>query len=154
DLDRDLAIAPVQTMENIVAASIAQPRLVAELVAGFAGFAMLLAAIGIYGVMADTVSPTSQKIAVRMAVWAGRSTIFQWVVGRGMRMVGTGIVIGIAGSIAMTRLMAAMLFGTGSIDPLTLAASATAFATVAILACYLPARRATRVETSAVLRAQ
>jgi putative ABC transport system permease protein len=154
ELDRDLALAQIQSMGTYVAATIAQPRLVAQLVGAFAGFALLLAAIGIYGVMAYSVSQTSQEIAIRMALGAHRASIFQMIVGRGMRLVGVGILMGITASVALTRLMAALLFGTGAIDGLTLAASAMLFVIVALAACYVPSRRATRVETASVLRAQ
>ena len=152
ELDPDLPLAGIQPMEKIVSTSVAQPRLITQLVGAFAGFALLLAAVGIYGVMAYTVSQRSHELGIRMALGAARGDIFRLVVGQGMRLVLVGIAIGLVGSLALTRLLSSLLFGTRATDPVTFAAVAMLLVAVAFAACYIPARRATRVDPLIALR--
>jgi putative ABC transport system permease protein len=146
ELDPDLAVAGIQTMDEIVSASVAQPRLLTALVGAFAGFALLLAAIGIYGVMAYSVSQRVHEMGIRMALGASPHDIFALIVGHGMRLVLTGVALGFVASFGLTRLLATLLFGTSATDPVTFAGIATVLIAVALLASYIPARRATRVD--------
>ena len=152
ELDPDLAVAGIQTMDEIVSASVAQPRLLTALVGAFAGFALLLAAIGVYGVMAYSVSQRIHEVGIRMALGASSRDIFALVVGQGLRLVLMGVALGFAVSLALTRLLAALLFGTSATDPATFALVAATLIAVALLASYIPARRATRVDPLVALR--
>jgi putative ABC transport system permease protein len=152
ELDPDLPLAGIQPMEKIVSASIAQPRLITGLVGAFAGFALLLAAVGIYGVMAYSVSQRSHEMGIRMALGAAPRDIFRLVVGQGMRLVLVGIGLGFLASLALTRLLSSLLFATSANDPITLAAVALILVAVALAACYIPSRRATRVDPLIALR--
>jgi putative ABC transport system permease protein len=151
-LDPDLPLAGILPMEKVVSASVAQSRLVTGLVGAFAGFALLLAAVGIYGVMAYSVSQRSHEMGIRMALGAAPRDIFRLVVGQGMRLVLAGIGLGFLASLGLTRLLSSLLFGTSANDPVTLAAVATILIAVALAACYIPARRATRVDPLIALR--
>jgi len=152
ELDPDLPLTGIQPMEKVVSVSVGQPRLITGLVGAFAGFALLLAAVGIYGVMAYSVSQRSHEMGIRMALGAAPRDIFRLVVGQGMRLVLAGITLGFLASLGLTRLMATLLFGTSANDPVTFAAVAFLLIGVAMAACYLPARRATRVDPLVALR--
>jgi len=152
ELDPDLPIAEIQSMQKIVSTSVAQPRLLTGLVGAFAGFALLLAAVGIYGVMAFSVSQRSHEMGLRMALGAVPRDIFRLVVGQGMRLVLAGIVLGFLASLVLTRLLSSLLFGTSANDPATFAFVAILLLVVALAACYIPARRATRVDPLVALR--
>jgi len=152
ELDRDLPMTGIQPMQKVVSVSVGQPRLITGLVGTFAGFALLLAAVGIYGVMAYSVSQRSHEMGLRMALGAAPRDIFRLVVGQGMRLVLAGIALGFLASLGLTRLMAALLFGTSANDPVTFAAVAFLLIAVALAACYIPARRATRVDPLVALR--
>jgi putative ABC transport system permease protein len=125
-----------------------------QLVGAFAAFALLLAAIGMYGVMAYSVSQRKQEIGIRMSVGAGQREILQLVVRQGMTLAFAGVVVGVAASLALTRLLTGLLFGVRATDPAIFAASAAILALSALLACYVPARRATRVDPITVLRSE
>ena len=152
DSDPDLPVTGILSMENVIATSVAQPRIIMQFVGVFAGFALLLAAIGIYGVMAYTVSARKQEMGIRVALGARPADILRLVVGQGMRMTLIGVALGVVVSLALTRLLASLLFGVQATDPLVFAAAALVLVGVAFLACYLPARRATRVDPIVVLR--
>jgi len=151
-LDPDLPVADIQPMEKVVSLSVGQPRLLTGLVGAFAGFALLLAAVGIYGVMAYSVSQRAHEMGIRMALGAAPGDIFRLVVGQGMRLVLAGIAIGFLASLALTRLMATVLFATSAHDPVTFTVVAVILIAVALAACYIPARRATRVDPLVALR--
>jgi putative ABC transport system permease protein len=152
ELDPNLPVTGISSMEEVVGASVAQPKLTMQFVGIFAGFALLLAAIGIYGVMAYTVTARKQEMGIRVALGARPADILRLVVGQGMRMTLLGVALGVAVSLALTRLLASLLFGVRATDPLVFSAAALLLVGVAFLACYLPARRATRVDPIIVLR--
>jgi putative ABC transport system permease protein len=152
-LDKDLPIFNVKTMEDVVAASIGSRRLSMLLLSVFAGVALLLAAIGIYGVMAYTVNQRTQDIGIRMALGAQAGDVLRMIVGQGMTLALIGIGVGLAGAWGLTRVIASLLFGVEATDPITFAAISLLLAFVALLACYLPARRAARVNPIEALRA-
>jgi putative ABC transport system permease protein len=152
EVDPSLPVAGILSMEEVVGASVAQPKLTMQFVGVFAGFALLLAAIGIYGVMAYTVTARKQEMGIRVALGARPADILRLVVGQGMRMTLIGVTLGVAVSLGLTRLLASLLFGVKATDPLVFSAAALVIAGAAFVACYLPARRATRVDPIVVLR--
>jgi len=139
-------------MEEVVGASVSQPRLIAWITGAFAGFALLLSAIGIYGVMAYSVSTRRQEMGIRLALGAEPTDILRLIIGQGMRMTLLGIGIGVAASLALTRLLANLLYAVGASDPPIFTGASLILMGVAFFACYLPARRATRVDPIVVLR--
>lgn len=139
-------------MDEVVSTSVAQPRIIMQFVGVFAGFALLLAAIGIYGVMAYSVTTRKQEMGIRVALGARPADILRLVVGQGMRMTLIGVAVGVVVSLALTRLLASLLFGVHATDPLVFSAAALVLAATAFVACYIPARRATRVDPIVVLR--
>lgn len=152
EIDPNLPVAGISSMEEVVGASVAQPKMTMQFVGIFAGFALMLAAIGIYGLMAYTVTARKQEMGIRVALGARPADILRLVVGQGMRMTLIGVALGVAVSLALTRLLASLLFGVRVTDPLVFGAAALLLVGVAFLACYLPARRATRVDPIIVLR--
>ena len=151
-LDPDVAVTKVATMDEVVAESIWQPRLYAMLFAVFASGALLLALIGIYGVMAFLVQQRTHEIGIRMALGASARDVFKLIVGRGMKLTVVGVVIGVGGAIALTRLMHSLLFNTSTTDPFVFILISAVLSTAAFFACYLPARRAARVDPLIALR--
>jgi predicted permease len=141
-----------QTMESIVADSIASRRFVMIVLSAFAMLALILASVGIYGVIAYVVGQRTQEIGIRMALGAQRKNVLGLVLWQGTRLALLGVVIGIAAAVALTHLMADLLYGVSATDPLTFAAVALVLIAVAMAACYLPAYRATRVNPVAALR--
>ncbi len=151
-LDPLLVVANVKTMDEIVSNSVAQRRLTMLMLTIFAGVALLLAALGIYGVIAYGVTQRTQEIGIRMALGAQRGDVLKMVVRQALMLVAVGIAIGGAGALVLTRLMAGLLFQVGTSDPLTFAAVSGILALVALVASYLPGRRATRVDPVVALR--
>ena len=152
EIDPTLAVSNIASMESVVATSVAQPRILSEFVGVFAGFALLLSAIGIYGVMAYSVAARMQEMGIRMSLGAEPRDILKLVVSQGMRLALIGVVIGVAASLALTRLISTLLFGVSASDPLAFTLAAAVLVATALIACYLPARRATRVDPMIVLR--
>ena len=152
--DPDLAVADVRTMSDVVASSVTQQRLTMMLLAVFAAAALLLAGVGIYGVIAYSVTQRTQEIGIRMALGAQRGDVLRMVVGQAMVLTIAGIAFGAAGAFALTRLMTKLLFNVKPGDPLTFVAVAALLGGVAALASYLPGRRATRVDPVVALRAE
>jgi predicted permease len=141
-----------ETMESIIADSTAERRFAMILLGAFAVMALVLASVGIYGVIAYVVGQRTQEIGIRMALGAQRRDVLGLILWQGTRLALLGVAIGIAGAFALTRLMADLLYGVTATDPLTFAVLALILTLVAMAACYLPARRATRVDPVAALR--
>ncbi|HYL63055.1 MAG TPA: ABC transporter permease [Candidatus Methylomirabilis sp.] len=152
ELDTELALANVRTMEQWVSNSAAQPRLNTVLLSVFAGVALLIASIGIYGVLAYSVSQRTAEIGVRMALGASPRGVLRLIVGEGMTVALIGIGAGLLGSLALGRAVSSLLFGVAVRDPLTFTGVALALAAVALAACVIPARRAMRVDPIVALR--
>jgi predicted permease len=150
--DRNLPISEVLTMDGVVAAANAQPRFEMLLLAVFAVVALVMAAVGIYGVMSYSVSRRTQEIGIRISLGASRNDVFRLVLRQGMLLTLAGSVAGIAGALLLSRLMAKVLYGVPSTDPITFASVAILLAGVALFASYLPARRAMRVDPMIALR--
>jgi len=150
-LDKDQPIYNVRTMDDQVMNSLGTRRVSMELFAVFACAALLLAALGIYGVMAYSVTQRTQEIGIRMALGAQRSNVLALVMRQGMSLTVIGVVVGVAGAFALTRLMANLLFGVAATDPLTFVAIPLLLLFVALVACYLPARRAARLDPAIAL---
>ena len=151
-LDPNLPLYNVATMDQLISNSVAQPRLNLSVLAGFAGLALLLAAVGVYGVMAYAVSQRTQEFGIRMALGASSHEVLRQVLLEGGRLAALGLALGIIAALFLTRLMSGLLFDVKPNDPLTLGLAAVLLATVALAACYVPARRATRVDPLAALR--
>jgi len=133
-------------MEALLAGARGPARALSILIALFAAVALLLAAVGIYGVMAYLVAQRTREIGIRMALGASARSVVLMVVGRGLALTLIATLLGIAGAAALTRTLATLLFGVGPLDPVTFVAAAVVLGGVALLACYLPARRAARVD--------
>jgi putative ABC transport system permease protein len=154
DLDPSLAVTRVETMHDIVRTSLAPARASMLLLTLFAAIALVMAAVGVFGVMSYGVLLRSREMGIRLALGAKPSAVRRMVLAGGLMQAGIGIAIGVAGALWLTRLMESLLFGVSPGDPLTLASVAAILLGVAALACYLPARRATRVDPLVVLRAE
>jgi predicted permease len=145
-------IYSVQTLEDVIAGSLAARRLTMILLSVFAALALALSCVGMYGVISYLVGQRTHEIGVRMALGAQRGDVMRLILGQGGRMALIGLVIGIGAALGLTRLMANQLFGVTAHDPLTFVAVAILLITVALLACYLPARRAVRIDPMEALR--
>src|SRR5205823_3199187 len=143
-----------QSMEQVVSDSIRDRRLTLLLLGIFAAVALLLASVGIYGVMSYSVEQRTREIGIRMALGAERSAVLRLVVGQGARLAGIGIALGALGAFALSRVMAGLLFGVSATDPTTYALLALLLGSVAVGACLLPAGRAVRVDPAVALRAE
>jgi putative ABC transport system permease protein len=152
NLDKDMPVFRVNTMEQVVADSMTLRRFTLSLLGIFAAIALILASVGLYGVLSYSVTQRSHEIGIRMALGARGADVLALVVKQGMRLTGLGIGIGLVGAFGLTRLMKTLLFGIGAADPLTYVAIAGLLATIALLACWLPARRATKVDPMIALR--
>jgi putative ABC transport system permease protein len=151
-LDKDLPIFAVRSMERIVSDSVSQTRFSLFLLTSFAGVALLLAAVGIYGVMAWSVSQRNHEIGIRMALGAQGEDVLRLVLRAGMSLTFAGLALGLGAAVALTRLMGGLLFQISAVDPATYTGVALLLGSVAMLACYIPARRATRVDPMIALR--
>jgi putative ABC transport system permease protein len=152
DLDPGLPLIKMRAMDDVIDAAIARPRFLTLLLGLFAGLALVLAAVGTYGILSYLVSERKQEIGIRMALGADRRTILTLVLVRGLALSSIGLVLGLGASIGLTKIMATLLFNVQPIDPVTLASVAGVIALVAGIACLVPAWRATRVEPLSVLR--
>jgi putative ABC transport system permease protein len=151
-VDSEQAVSNIGTLEQLLSETVAQPRFNTGLLALFALLALLLAAVGIYGVMSYAVSSRTQEIGLRMAMGAQARDVLKLVVGQGMRLVAFGLALGLLAALGLTRWLKTLLFGVEATDPLTYAVIAALLAAVALLACYIPARRAMKVDPLVALR--
>ena len=152
DLDPSVPIFQLETMSDVVADSLVRPRFLSLLLGAFSAIAVSLAAIGIYGVMAYSVTQRTQEIGVRVALGATTQNVLAMVVGEGLKMTAAGLGVGLIGAFALTRLMASLLFEVSATDPFTFAMVAFGLTAVGLLACFLPARRAAKVDPMVALR--
>ena len=139
-------------MDEILSRSVWQQRFYTMLFSIFAALALVLAAVGIYGVMSYAVTQRTQEIGIRMALGARAIDVLKLIIANGMTLISIGLVIGLAGAVALTRLLSTLLFGVTPTDTLTFVTVAAALIFVALLACYLPSRRATKVDPLEALR--
>jgi predicted permease len=153
-LDRDLPIYDAFTLETMINRTLGQPKFYVLLLSIFAALAVVLAVVGIYGVMAYTVQQRTREIGIRIALGATGQRVVGMVVGRGLVLAALGVALGTAGAYALTRVLSSLLFGVSARDPMTFAAVATLLAAVAVVASWLPARRAARVDPLSAMRAE
>lgn len=151
-LDGSLPIANVRTMDDVIVAAQSRPRFLAILLTMFSGVALILAALGLYGVISYSVAQRTSEFGIRMAMGAGPGDVLGMVIGQGLRMAAAGVVIRAVGALVLTRLVRGLLFGIDFFDPETFAVMAAVLGTVMLLACYVPARRATKVDPMVALR--
>ena len=152
EVDKSVPVANVKTMDHVVSESITQPRFNLFLLGLFGTVAMLLSAAGIYGVTAYTVTQRTHELGIRIALGAQVRDVLKIILGKGMAVIGVGLVIGLASAFALMRLLRSLLFGVGENDPLTFVVITVGLLFVALLACYIPARRATKVDPLVALR--
>lgn len=153
-VDHNQPVSNIRTMEDILGEEMIQRRMGMTLLAAFAALALLLASLGIYGVLSCVVSQRPQEIGIRMALGAQRQHVIRMIVGDGMRLAFTGVVIGLAASFVLTRLMSSLLFGVSPSDPLTFATVPMVLIVVALAACTVPARRAIKTDPVVALRCE
>jgi putative ABC transport system permease protein len=152
DVDPTVPVVRLRDMEAVFAESISRQRLLAQLLGAFAGVALLLAAVGTYGVLAYMVADRRRELGIRIALGATRSSVLARVMKQGLQLTTIGVVAGLAGAFGLNRLIASMLFGVRPTDPKTIATVIATIAVVAALACWLPAFRASRLDPNVVLR--
>ncbi|MBI3426659.1 MAG: ABC transporter permease [Acidobacteria bacterium] len=153
-LDRNLPVSASVSMEQVVADTLWQPRFNLQLIGLFAALALVLAAVGLYGVMSYSVTQRTHEVGLRMALGAGQRDVIKLMVGQGMKLALLGVGLGLLVALALTRLMTKLLFGVSATDPLTFAGIALLLTLVALLACYIPARRAAKVDPMIALRCE
>jgi putative ABC transport system permease protein len=151
-LSKDVPVFQVQTMTDRVGTQLSAERMIAVLLSIFSGVALLLAAIGVYGVMAYSVAQRTREIGIRMALGAEGKDLLKLIVGQGLTLVVIGAGVGLLLSLAFTRLLQTLLFGVSATDPLAFGAIIALLMLVGLMACYLPARRATKVDPLVALR--
>lgn len=154
ELDKEQPVAKLQTMQTVIGESVAQPRFRTILLGSFGALAVVLAAIGLYGVLAHTVAQRSREIGIRMALGARTQDVLVLVLRQGMTLVLIGIAVGLAGALALARLLSGLLFGITPTDPVTFTVVPLLLGAVALAACWLPARRATKVDPMEALRCE
>ena len=151
-LDGNLPLLSVKTQSDEIDRSLFQERLIARLSSLFGGLSLLLACIGLYGLLSYEVARRTREIGVRMALGARPSDVLRFIVGQGIALSAAGAILGILGALGVTRYLASLLYGVRPFDPLTFLVVALLLALVAVAACYIPARRASRVDPMAALR--
>jgi ABC-type antimicrobial peptide transport system permease subunit len=151
-LDRQLPLFDIRTMDQLVSRSVSEPRFNMMLLAVFAGLALALASVGIYGVMSYSAAERTREIGIRMAMGAQSGDVLKLVLKQGVYLIAFGLAFGLVGSYALTRLLSSFLFGVDTTDLATFVGIALLLGTVALIACYIPARRATKVDPMISLR--
>jgi putative ABC transport system permease protein len=154
DVDPTVAVRSIQTMEDVMSEAIAPARWSTTLLGIFAGVALVIAVLGVFGVLSFLVTQRTRELGIRIALGAAPARVRRMVVARGLRLVGVGVVLGLVGAAMLTRFMASLLYGVTATDPTTFAGVAGILVAAALLASYLPARRATRVDPLLALRAE
>jgi putative ABC transport system permease protein len=152
-VDPEQPVSNVRTMDDVRDAAVVRPRFLATLLAAFGAAAVLLAAVGIYGLMSYTTAQRTKELGVRMALGASRRAVLRLVLGEGARLAVAGVAVGVLAALALSRVLASLLFGVRATDPLMLVGVSAAMAVIAALASWLPARRAARVDPARALRA-
>ena len=153
-LDADLPIGDVKTMEQMIEESTGEPRFRSFLIASFAGLALLLAAVGVYGLISFTVTQRVPEIGVRLALGASPRQVFTQVIGHGLKLAVIGVVIGLIAAAGATTLVRGLLFNTSTTDPVVYGSLSALLLAMAAVACYVPARRAMRVDPMTALRSE
>ena len=151
-LDRNLAFTNMATMADTLSLGLWAPRMGAVLLGIFAALALILASVGIYGVLSHSVTQRVHEVGIRMALGAEKCDVLKMVVGQGLKLAMIGVAIGIAGALALTRFLSSLLYGVAPTDPVTFIAVSLILIVVALAACYIPARRAARVDPMVALR--
>jgi putative ABC transport system permease protein len=151
-LDTNQPLDPASSLEGSFAAQFAEPQFQSRLMGGFALLALLLAIVGIYGVNSYAVTQRQREIGVRLALGATSGSILRDIVGRGMKLTAVGIVVGLLGAVGLNSLLRSALLDVGDVELVPMLTAATALAVVAAVACYLPARRATKIDPAITLR--
>ena len=152
EIDPNQPVVKIRTMQENMASSVTEPRFRTWLIGIFAGLALVLAAVGIYGVMSYSVNQRTNEIGIRVTLGAQPNDVFRIVVGEGLRLALIGVGAGLVGALLATRVLRTFLYGVSAIDPVTFAVTAALLTFVAVAACYFPARRATRVDPMVALR--
>src|SRR5437762_5367258 len=145
-MDQELPVFSIKTMDEYIAASVAAPRFNTTLLSIFAAVALVLTVVGLYGVMSYSVAQRTNEIGIRMALGAQTRDVLRLIVSQGFKLVLLGLAIGLIGAFALMRVISGLVFGVTTKDPLTFASVALLLGLVALLACYIPARRAARVD--------
>ncbi|MDB6039351.1 MAG: hypothetical protein JWM99_3192, partial [Verrucomicrobiales bacterium] len=153
-VDKDHPIDLLETMESIMAGTVAQPRFRTWVLGLFGGLALLLAVLGIYGLLAHLVQQRTHEIGIRLAVGAQRRDVLQLVISNGMRLIGVGVLVGLFGTFALSSFLSSLLFGIKPSDPITIIGVLFILCGTGFFACYLPARRASRVDPTEALRCE
>jgi putative ABC transport system permease protein len=153
-LDPELAVADVRPLDAYLGDALARQRFSMTLLAGFAALALVLTAVGLYGVMAYSVVQRTRELGIRLALGASRDTVLRAVLGRGLGLVGVGVVVGLAGALALTRVLGALLYGVSATDPAVFAVIIGLLTIVGLASSYVPARRATRVDPMVAIRSE
>ncbi|HST19531.1 MAG TPA: FtsX-like permease family protein, partial [Blastocatellia bacterium] len=151
-VDKNQPLSKSDTTEMVLSNALAEPRLYTILLGAFAALALILAAVGIYGVMAYSVAERTREIGIRMALGAQASDVLRMVIGQATKLIVAGVAIGLVACVGLTRLIASLLFGVSATDPATFVMVSALLAGVALMACYIPARRATKVDPMIALR--